>query len=324
MERSEKKPDLILALARSHAGKRRKRSGWLILVAFGIVGAGFFLMAWLNWPEPEPPRLLVIAADGVTAVGAPVTLRAWLRPEKEKDQDALLDGHDLFFADSVLVRLDGQANKGFLEKATTGGNGEAHVEWKPSNGPPPSIVVRHPDKSHPAFGMARVFVWPAASRILVVEARHGMMAADTKTFEKAHDTQISPHPGVAQALQQAKAKGYVIAYLATVPNRPEGYGRLRGWLQRVSPRGQARFPDGPALSRSSYAENSAGDVAIQKALEDLKRRFKGPIVGVVGRAQDAGPFQKEGVSAYLVGQPRPAAAEVKHVKSWQDLVNELP
>jgi hypothetical protein len=327
MRPTNKKVDPILALARTHAGrsgKRRKRPGLLIAIALAIVVGGLALIAWLNRSEPEPVPLMVVATDAVTAAGDSVVLRAWLRPQNGKEEGALLAGQDVYFVDSMLASLDDHKGAGgILEKATTGDDGEATVSWKPPDNPP-AVWVRYPGRNPPSYDGPRVFVWPADSKILVVEARHALMAADTRAFRRLQVTQIQSFPGAFQALQQASARGYRIAYLATAPDRPQSYHKLRGWLQRRSPLSPGNFPEGPALGRPSYAGDGEEKGAMRDALRALKRRFKGSLMGVAGRASDGELFQEEGLETYLIAVAAKAPRGVKLLQSWNELGNALP
>jgi hypothetical protein len=295
-----------------------------MLVAFVAVIAGLAFIAWLNLPEPEPIPLMVIAADNVTVPGAPVSLRAWLRPVRKKDEDVALGGHEVFFLDAMLAGPGAARPAGRLrEKVATGEDWEASLEWQPPDNPPPTVVVRFPGMKYPSYDMARIFVWPAQSKVLIVEARHGMMSVDEKTFQKAHVTQVAPLPGVTEALVDARKRKYQIVYFAVAPDRPERYRKLRGWLQGRLPNGREIFPDGPALGRASYADDTDETTATRDSLRALKRHF-GRLVGVVGRPRDAKTFAKEGVKTILVAEDGEPRDGVKTVKSWQDVASSLP
>ncbi len=322
-----KDPDPLLALARAAARKGRKRSVVPALIAGAVLIALLAVVLWFTWPTPDPPQLFVVAFDEAAGPVEEATLRARLEPVGGPE-DVDLAGRDLFFAESVLGgsgrKKDGQQ---LQARATTDADGMAAVTWRfPMSDQPAPFVVRYPgDRRHPAArDMARVFTWPADARLLVVEARHALLDVDEARFRKANPIALQPVPGAAAALQKARAKNYHVVYLAVAPERPADYARLRGWLQRPAARGGPLFPDGPALGRPDYGDECDEAAARRAVLGRLKKRFRGPLVGIVNRPADARAFREAGLTTFLVGEPAKAPRHVRAIKSWDELPGKLP
>jgi hypothetical protein len=323
-----KKPDPLVLLARASAGKRRQRSRAGILIALALVVGVLAVLAWLSWPRAEPPPLLVIASDQLAPAGHSVTLRAWVRPEDPKMDDADLEGIDLYFADTLLEGVGGKAPGGLREKVATGADGRATVRWRPPAGQQPHFVfVRYPgDRQRGrAVDQARVYTWPADSRLLIVEVRSTLMdAAEARRLSRGKILNPRPVAGAAAALSRVRGKRYQIVYLAVAPDRPEEYRKLRGWLQERTATGQGVLPEGPVLGRDDYGSDSDAAAARRGILRDLKQQFKGKMVAVAGRQEDVEGFRAAGMPTFLVGGAAAPAAGVKRVKSWAELAEQLP
>jgi hypothetical protein len=323
-----KKPDPLLLLARASAGKRRKRSPVAILLTLAVLVGGLGLAVWLAMPGPDPPPLMVIAFDQVGLPQTPVSLNALLRPQEEEEEPVELEGFDLFFVDS---RLGGpgvdRAGELLQEQASTAEDGSAKTTWQWDKGPQPhSFVVRfRGDKRHPgSYDVGRVFTWPAKTNLLIVEARYGLMSVGGRAFRKQNIFELAPHPGAVAALKQVQARKYQIVYLATAPGRPADYRKLRGWLQRRLPGAESLFPEGPALGRADYSEKTSQAESQRGVLQELKRRFRGKLVGLAGRPEDAVVFRDAGLTTLLLGKGEKPVGNVRQVKSWDKVPAKLP
>jgi hypothetical protein len=359
-----KKPDVQALLAKAGAGKKRKRSSAGILIALFLLAALLGLIYLLARPGTDPVPLMVVAPDQIALPDEAIPLRAQLVPQDEGDGDINLEGFDLFFSDSLLVGpAGGPGEKPMQEKAQTGPGGEAAIEWKcPAREQPRSFVVRYPgDKRRPASNdQGSVYVLAPNRPLLLVEARHGLLGVEEEQFRKANVFDLSAMPGVAptvlgttsaglgasspaisplaalsvlvagkaegppEALHKARAKDYQIVYLATAPGRPEQYRKLRGWLQLHVPPADRLFPEGPVLGRESYTEPQDEAAALRAVVRSLKGRFKGKLIGVVGRAGDARIFGEEGLTTFLVGDGVKLPARVTRVLTWRELAKRLP
>jgi hypothetical protein len=359
-----KKPDVQSLLAKAGAGKKRKRSSAGILIALFLLAALLGLIYLLARPGTEPVPLMVVALDQLALPDEAISLRAQLVAQDGADEDINLEGFDLYFSDSLLVGpAGGPGERPLQEKARTGPGGEAAIEWRYSPGEQPrSFVVRYPgDKRRPASNdQGSVHVFAPDRPLLIVEARHGLLGAGDEQFRKTNVFDLSAVPGIApsvlgttsaglgasspgigplaalsallagkaegpaEALRRAQAKKYQIVYLATAPGRPAQYRKLRGWLQRQLPPAERLFPDGPVLGRETYTEPQDEAAALRTAVRSLKGRFKGKLIGVVGRAGDARVFGEEGLTTFLVGDGVQLPAKVTQVLSWRELAKRLP
>jgi hypothetical protein len=323
-----KKPDPLLLLAQASARKRRKRSPAAVLIALAVVVAGLALVVWLTLPGPEPGPLMVVALDQLALPKETVPVRGLLQPQEESDEPADLQGIPVYFAgEALLPPREKQPAEKMQEQVQTGADGEASVAWHfPLRHAPFSVVVTYPGDKHRKSSQdtGLVYTWPAQTNILLVEARYALMNASEDHFDRKNIFALAPFQGAPAALKQAVAKQYRVVYLATAPSRPADYRKLRGWLQRRLPPAAPLFPEGPALGREDYS--AATDLAASKraVMHSLKTRFRGKLVGVVRRAQDARLFRDAGVITFMVGGKDGPPEKVRQVPGWDQLVSHLP
>jgi hypothetical protein len=364
MRRDEpKKPDMRLLLPQAGTNKKRKPSAAPILIALLLLAGLLGLVYLVSRPGKDPVSLLVVAPDQVALPNESVTLRGQLVPQDEGEEDNDQEGFDLYFSDSPLGGpAAGKGEKPLEEKAVTGTGGEAAIEWRfPARDQPVSLMVRFAgDKRRaPSNDQGSVYVFPADTPLLIVEARYGLLGTGDKQFLKANVFDLPSVPGVApsvlgasaaglgatpsgirplaalspllagkaggpsEALRKGKTKNYRIVYLATAPGRPGQYRKLRGWLQRQLP-AERFFPEGPVLGRQTYAESQDEAAALRAVLRSLTGRFKGKMIGIVGRAGDARVFGEEGITTILVGEGANLPPKVTPVVSWNRAVKRLP
>jgi hypothetical protein len=318
-----KNVDPLLLFGRPKAGRGRRRSFAFLLVAFAVVVGGLALIAYLAWPAPDPPRLAVVAFDALGVPDASVSVRAVVRPQFVKDRAADVDGRPILFVDPGPPAQPGKKPvEPRRATVSTRADGEAIVAWSFGRaGPPWGIVARYAgdDQSPRPEDMSHVFIWPATERLLVVEARYGLMNASEVRFQKNNVLALRPFAGAREALGQARAKWYRIVYLAVAPDRPADYRRLRGWLQRS----ENGFPEGPALGRPSY-HGDAGEADLAPLLRALKEKFREPIIAVAGRSVDARALAGESARTFLIGEQGALPANGQRLKAWADLAGKLP
>src|SRR5262249_44900697 len=142
-------------------------------------------------------------------------------------------------------------------------------------------------------------------------------------IHKVNIYKLEPAAGAADALKLARMKKYQIVYWVVDEPVPEGYRKLRGWLQRHSAQGETLFPDGPVLGKPDYFR-AANEIEFRReSLRALKKSFSGSIVAVASRPQDARAFQEVGLTTYLVGTAGEISKLVKGVKSWKEFAEWL-
>jgi hypothetical protein len=299
---------------RLRASVRRQRPWTFVTCPLLVVllAAPVVLLAWWLWPKGEPPVLAVTAFDQVGESGAKVVCRARLETLEPARADFDLGGHELVFDES---RPEGRG----AQKVTTQAGGVAGVDRTVPQGVPQSafpVGYLTPERRSEARDQARLFGWPRATKVLLVDVA-ALVPAGAKIWEKETDLGLALQPGAAAALQSAKAAKFAVAYLATEPARALTYQQVRNWVgrevgQRSAP-GRLGIPDGPVLGRLSVGgEPSAADWP--KAVVAHFKRFDGPLVVLTGDPQTAEAYLAAGARALVVGQGD---------RGWGDVAKKL-
>jgi hypothetical protein len=320
------RPDPLVLLARANAQKQSRRFALRLVLAAVILIALLGLVFWLVRPDQEPPALTVIAFDQVGRAGEALPLRAVLGPRGEAPEGFEPEGYEIRFVDPRLAtQVGGGGNKLLLASASTGAGGEAEITWQFPLSPRPILCeVRYlgSKKGTSALDRAKVYPWPADARVVLVDVR-GLLKTPGTNVDKANVYKLPPAAGAPEALKQVRGRKYRIVYLATAERRPEGYHKLRGWVQRPAGQEGTLFPEGPVLGRPSYAGGDEAG-ARRSVVQALKRSFPGKIMAVAGTIEEARGFQEEGLTTILVGGAGDVPVKVQRVKSWKELAQRLP
>src|SRR5262249_42874027 len=135
------------------------------------------------------------------------------------------------------------------ETAATDAQGVGAIQWSApkKEGKPIEFLVRHQHKDDPkqvARDSGRVYVWPANTKLLVVDADHAL--ADGVEALREGTGGATAKPGAAKALKSLAAR-YKIVYLTALMDRPTTYRRLRSFLTQPATTVDGQLPDGPLL-----------------------------------------------------------------------------
>ncbi len=309
-----KKPDPFLVLARAASESRRRRPFAVTLLWLALLVALVGLAGWLIWPAPDPPPLLLATYDHVACPDQEIALRAQFTPATETSADPKDVGLEVLFDEHET---------GLKEKAKTGADGNARLTWHVP-GPAPrvrEVAVRWPGdrQRRAATATGRIFVWPADSKLLVVDVDHALLT----------DPHVRPRPGDAAALKRLPgafealaelSKSYRLVYLSADADSPTACNQLSAWLKQFDGKGH-QLPDGPLLTRGSYPEASDAEAFQKAALADLKQRFPaGKVSGVVRGAEQERQFREAGLARTVrVG----TVADGDGVVAWSEVGKRL-
>jgi hypothetical protein len=265
---------------------------WLLALLLIAVPVG--LAVWWAWPRRPPPRLIVTAFDCLTLQGEPAAVRARLEPLDPLRTDAEPAGQEVVFEEPR------PGNKPVVRKAVARADGAAEVGLVAPARARLDIIVRYAQPGGPPTppDRARVFAWPAKTRLLLVD-----IAALTQNGAKLWEQEKIPDapllPGATGALQAGGKSGFRVAYLALGPTRALRYRQVRDWVERRTAAGQAGgLPDGPVLGRVSVG---VPDADAAPAVGTLLQRFAGPHVVLVREAADGEAFRQAGLKTLTVG-----------------------
>jgi hypothetical protein len=196
--------DALTMMAMAKARKKEERKAVSYLIAMAIVMIGLALIAWWFWPE-EVPHVTLAAYDAVAVPEQTITLHAGAEPEN-KERSAKVDGLDVRFQIAATQKD---------ETAATDAQGVAGIQWSApkKEGKPIEFLVRHQHKDDPkqvARDSGRMYVWPANTKLLVVDADHAL--ADGVEALRDGTGGATAKPGAGKALRSLAAR-YKIVYL---------------------------------------------------------------------------------------------------------------
>lgn len=307
------KPDPLVLLARTSAAKRSRRilPGLILLaVVAGLVG----LFGWWVWPRGDYPAVTLAAFDQVALPEEKITITACLEPVEPFEQDAHLAGAALYFLAGAADAREAAADaRGF-------------ASWDHALGtesPVLDFVVRYPGlpthrRGVPASG--RVFVWPAETSLLVVDADSALTQGSADALWTANNLDIRALPGAAATLRAA-AKTRRIVFLSAGADRPTRYNKLRAWLTSGARPAAESFPPGPVLAAGSVPSEGRGRF-LDETLVELRRRFPDSGTAVTQDERLAELLRDSGFTTFLLTQTEPPAG-VESVKSWGELQKVL-
>lgn len=267
----------------------------LLTVAFFFVPiAG---LTWWFWPRPPLPPLFVVAFDQVTIPGQAVSLEAQLAAVEPHSSLPDLSGRELFFLDADRVR---GADK--VERARSDKHGAAKCSWPVAAADVlVEVLVRYvdPDQRHVPSCQARIFSWPAASKILIVEA-DALIDIGTQSWERDDLRDLPVLEDAAETLRAAVEERFQIVYLAPPTARATVYRAVRDWIERRHGQGdEPGLPNGPVLGAA------AGEARAQ--VGRLQELYRGPFLAVARQAETAGVFRAAGITTIQIDAKHPWA-----------------
>lgn len=306
--------DALTMMAVAKARKKEERKAVSYLVAMAIVAIGLALIAWWFWPE-EVPRVTLAAYDTVATPEQSITLHARAEPEN-KERSAKVDGLDVRFQIAATQKD---------ETAATDAQGVASIPWSAPKKEVKAIefLVRHQHKDDPkqvARDSGRVYIWPANTKLLVVDADHAL--ADGVEALRDGTGGATAKPGAAKALKSLAAR-YMIVYLTALMDRPTTYRRLRSFLTQPATTVDGQLPDGPLLGPTMPLGDGDADVFTMGQIEALKKAFPGEMIGVAGRGVEAKMFLDAGWKAFVIGDSVNAPAGSVAVRTWKEWQEKL-
>ncbi|MBM4071106.1 MAG: hypothetical protein FJ271_19490 [Planctomycetes bacterium] len=226
-----------------------------------------------------------------------------------------------------IERVEGKPRLGRLtvefenQPTTSQADGSVTIPWTSPQAGTPDLVVRYPGtrKRRGAEDRARAFVRPARTPLLVVDIASVLGPQPPAAWEKRNILDIPARPGASKALQEAAGRGYQVVYLAVTAPSPLVYRKYRDWVLNQSG-GDQPFPAGPVLGKTSHAQEEGA--AREAQFRDLKERFKGPVVALVGTGTAAAVSRAVGVRTLLLGKDD-APQEVVRLPSIEKLGSHL-
>jgi hypothetical protein len=284
--------DAMTMLAMAKARTKQERRAVYYLIAMALVMLGLGLIAWLFWPE-EIPHVTFTAYDAIALPEETIALYARAEPEN-RERSAKVDGLDVRFQITATPKD---------ETVATDAEGMAHIDWSAPKAAdkPIEFMVRYQHQNDPkkvARDSARIYVWPAKTKLLVVDVE-------------------ALREGAAKALRTLGAR-YKIVYLTT--DRATSYRFTRSSLTQPQTTPDGQVPDGPLLRQRAEGES---DSFAGKQIDAIKNSFTGEIVGIAGESQEAKAFLGARWKAFLIGDATDAPDAATVLADWAELVKKL-
>jgi hypothetical protein len=166
-----------------------------------------------------------------------------------------------------------------------------------------------------ARATARLFVWPANSRILITDIDHTISDLSQLKVPFTPNEQTPPLTGAVENLRAISAN-YRIIYLSARDDVL--YQRTQLWLAEKG------FPAGPLFCRDFHLGGTQEGFK-RHVIAELKKRFPRIEVGVGDKASDARAYLGNGLKTFLIEpkQGGPVPKEAIIVRSWHDLTQRL-
>jgi hypothetical protein len=268
----DKKPrppdDELTRKLREAARKRPPLSLVGLLIVLIFCGGPVLFFVWRILPRPTPPPIALVAFDEVAADGK-ATLQAQVIDEASKRPLVNHAGLELIFAEMS----SGKPTKHTTVRADN--QGRASVPWTIADKSAPiQFLVRYPGTEHSRAvnALGRVYSWPKASALLLVEVAALSSATPDEWSKKNVLLDVHPLPDAGPCLRELRKERRIV-YLAGAAGDPWRYQRMRSWLEIHIKKDI--FPEGPVLAATE-----------QGTAERLFADFKGPFATVVAAEKD--------------------------------------
>jgi hypothetical protein len=304
------KEKLQATLKKDRPSSRR----WGLWLSLGLL-AVLVLLAWWLYPRPTPPLPALITFDALIVPGEEAPLLALF--DKAEDQPApRYKGRTLTFQESRLPSFNEELGSASV---TLGEEGTARASLKVSaklRKVAFKAQVLEKARQEGAKDEAHCFSFPADSNLLLVCVEGTLSRFGVAEWDKANLNDVVPVPEAPKALQDARKRGFEVAYLALEAEKPAVYRKMRLWVHSRSGEGDSFLPEGPVLGRPDYS-GDVGD-ACTKVLAGLKDRFTGRRVALTGDASSAARLRAAGWRTILVGDGEPLD-NIERIRSWDEL-----
>jgi hypothetical protein len=239
-----------------------------------------------------------------------VELAAQVEPAEPPEQAVSMAGYPVYFEEQTT---------GLSSKAVSDRNGVATCTGPFPLAPGPvEVLAGYPGnrRQRGVQARGRVFVWPADTAFVLVDADHALTATDPEAFRTVNNIDVRALPDAAPTLRRLR-ETYPVGYVTGATRQPQLYNKLRAWLDNGwSPAQQ--FPAGPVLTTWGDGEADAAAARLG-VLTALRGRFTGKGIGVAGNVETATQFQQQGLQTFLVGEAENVPEGVTRVKDWAAL-----
>jgi len=249
------------------------------------------------------------AYDLLGLPGEAAEVRAKLEHDGPSGLNPDMKGYPLHFAGPAVAERD----------VLTDGEGvsAASGRFPDRPGEVGRVRVRFPgSRSHRAAETtARLFAWPADSRILIVDIDHTISDLPQRDVPFTDIARIPATRGSVDALTTLAGE-YRIVYLTA--RNDALFNQSRAWLEATG------FPDGPLMTRD-YLPWESREGHKRRALALLKGRYPNLIAGFSDTAGDARAYLANGMRAIAIdpaGSGRFPAGAIA-VRSWSEVPDAL-
>lgn len=310
-----RKLEAILTLARQDLASRRKSPWrWVIFGALLVALVGSFFW-WVGAPKPPPKPIVIMACDAITKPDEAVALIGRIETADDPADLQGLDHTRLIAQETVTnsqrtLTCDARGIAGF---ETSFSSSQLPVTW----------FLRYPGEPRrpPVQAKGAVYVRPADTAWLIVDADHVLPAIAEQEFWNREGIDVPLVPGALAALREASTRRAIV-YVASSADTVSKHLRLKAWLARGWAPASEQPPPGPLFTRAIAPGDVDPTVFLQSVASNLQMRFAPPVVALAARPEEVRAFLEGGARTVMVGDDGNAPPGAFVLKSWNDKLAE--
>ena len=294
--------DALAHRLKQKLSKERPRPWRLVLGTMLVSIVLLGLLAWWMYPRPSPLPVGVLALDTLSNEDEPPIALAQILLHADETDPRRLRNQDVVFVDGRLVLPPGETPRD--ERVKSDAQGRASVAWpRTPKSAMQEVQVRQidPERKRGSNDSARQFVWPKASKLVVVDVEETLADLDPGQWSKAAPGEVALRGGAANALRTLHKQPRPIVYLALAGVDGHTFRKVRGWLASKS-QGPDALPIGPVLGRANYYADTSVNDERRDVLKRLQQQFNGEITVVVRSPEAAQLSRGLGLRTVVLGE----------------------
>ncbi len=281
--------------------RRRPKPAKIVLVTLAVSVVFLVGLAYFLYNGPRLPPLQVLAFDVVAVEGESPAARVQLFSNEPETPLTALRRKSVVIQEPRRVNQP-DANRR-LETLQSDDAGQAEIDWsigKETIGEFLASYVNFERQHASVNDRGLLFVWPAATPIVIVAADEALIADE-----------LNAEAGTA--LMKASTDGWRVIYVCTEQTAPAEFVLARQWLRR-----QPRLPRGPVLGPRHPLETPASEESRREIFASLEKKFTGPKLAIVKSPATARIAKDARLPTTILGDAKDLPG-VQSAATWADV-----